>query len=320
MTNVIITDTHFGVKNNSMTWFTSQSDFIYKQLIPYIKTINDEVRLIHMGDVFDSRSTISIYIAKKVRQIFKDLSKLCDDIVIVAGNHDFYSPNTDEYDSLSLVLNNIENIKLVRKESYFIDNQLFIPWYEWDKIDINSYNEIQNGEVYYVFAHTNIVDIDPGINKDIMVFSGHMHRPYINGNRYNLGSCYSLDFSDCNSERGFYVLYNDKRLEFIPNKYSIRFWRLKNEAIFDENNFKEWDYIELYITQSNMANSEYLTKINEYTKNFKNVWVIPMSNDNTLKDDVKFEGYDIESIINECIPKELSDKFEQIKERLNGNI
>ena len=35
---------------------------------------------------------------------------------------------------------------------------------------------------------------------------------------------------------------------------------------------------------------------------------------------VKFEGYDIESIINECIPKELSDKFEQIKERLNGNI
>ena len=126
--------------------------------------------------------------------------------------------------------------------------------------------------------------------------------------------------SDCNSERGFYVLYSDKRLEFIPNKHSIRFWRLKNEAIFHENNFKEWDYIELYITQSNMTNPEYLTKINEYTKNFKNVWVIPMSNDNTLKDDVKFEGYDIESIINECIPKELSDKFEQIKERLNGNI
>lgn len=320
MTNVIITDTHFGVKNNSMTWFVSQSDFIYKQLIPYIKTINDEVRLIHMGDVFDSRSTISIYIAKKVRQIFKDLSKVCDDIIIVAGNHDFYSPNSDEYDSLSLVLNNIENVKLVCKESYFIDNQLFIPWYEWGKIDINSYNEIHGGEVHCVFAHTNIVDIDPGVNEDIMVFSGHMHHPYIKGNRYNLGSCYALDFSDCNSERGFYVLYNDKRLEFIPNNHSIRFWRLKNEAIFDDNNFKEWDYIELYITQSNMTDPEYLTKINEYTKNFKNVWVIPMSNDNTLKDDVKFEGYDIESIINECVPKELSDKFEQIKEKLNGNI
>lgn len=320
MTNVIITDTHFGVKNNSMTWFVSQSDFIYKQLIPYIKTINDEVRLIHMGDVFDSRSTISIYIAKKVRQIFKDLSKVCDDIIIVAGNHDFYSPNSDEYDSLSLVLNNIKNVKLVCKESYFIDNQLFIPWYEWGKIDINSYNEVRNGVVYYVFAHTNIVDIDPGVNEDIMVFSGHMHHPYIKGNRYNLGSCYALDFSDCNSERGFYVLYNDKRLEFIPNNHSIRFWRLKNEAIFDKNDFREWDYIELYITQSNMTNPEYLTKINEYTKNFKNVWVIPMSNDNTLKDDVKFEGYDIESIINECIPKELSDKFEQIKEKLNGNI
>ena len=89
---------------------------------------------------------------------------------------------------------------------------------------------------------------------------------------------------------------------------------------FKENNFKEWDYIELYITQSNMTNEIYLKKINEYTKSYKNVWVIPMSNDNNIKDDVKFEGYDIESVINECIPKELEEKFNQIKERLNGNI
>lgn len=320
MTNVIITDTHFGVKNNSITWFNSQSEFIYKQLIPHIKTIKDEVRLIHMGDVFDSRSTISVYIAKKVRQIFKDLAAICKDVIVVAGNHDFYSPVSDEYDSLGLVLNNIEGVKLVRRESYFVDNQLFIPWYQWDNIDVNTYNEIQKGSVYYVFAHTNIVDVDPKIDEDIMVFSGHMHHPFRCNNRYNLGSCYALDFSDCNSARGFHILHSNDNLEFVENKHSIRFWRLKNEEIFTDYKFKDWDYIELYITQSNMANSEYLTKINEYTKNYKNVWVIPMANNNTIKDDVKFEGYDIESVINECIPKELSDKFEQIKERLNGNI
>ena len=320
MTNIIITDTHFGVKNNSITWFNSQSDFIYKQLIPYIKSHQDTIRLIHMGDVFDSRSTISVYIAKKVRKMFKDLAEICEDVIVVAGNHDFYSPVSDEYDSLSLVLHNIDKVKLVRKESYFVDNQLFIPWYEWDKIDINAYNKIQNERVYYVFAHTNIVDVDPGIDEDIMVFSGHMHHPFFKGNRYNLGSCYSIDFSDCNSERGFYEFGSDEKLKFIPNTHSIRFWRLKNEDIFKENNFKEWDYIELYITQSNMTNEIYLKKINEYTKSYKNVWVIPMSNDNNIKDDVKFEGYDIESVINECIPKELEEKFNQITERLNGNI
>ena len=93
MTNIIITDTHFGVKNNSITWFNSQSDFIYKQLIPYIKSHQDTIRLIHMGDVFDSRSTISVYIAKKVRKMFKDLAEICEDVIVVAGNHDFYSPN-----------------------------------------------------------------------------------------------------------------------------------------------------------------------------------------------------------------------------------
>ena len=30
----ILTDTHFGVKQNSMTWLNSQLDFFYNQLIP----------------------------------------------------------------------------------------------------------------------------------------------------------------------------------------------------------------------------------------------------------------------------------------------
>ena len=49
---VMFTDTHFGVKNNSVTWFRSQEKFIRDELIPYIKKSKpDEV--IHLGDVFD---------------------------------------------------------------------------------------------------------------------------------------------------------------------------------------------------------------------------------------------------------------------------
>lgn len=313
MTNIIITDTHFGVKQNSMTWFNSQSDFIYKQLIPYIKTQSGYIRLIHMGDVFDSRSTISVYIANKVRRIFKDLSEVCDEIIVVAGNHDFYSPNSAEYDSLGLVLNDIISVRLVRKESYFDGKNLFIPWYEWNNIDINSYNMIKNGEVENVFAHTNIVDTDPHIDESISVFSGHMHHPFFKDNRYNIGSCYALDFSDSNSKRGFYVL-EDQTLTFIPNKYSIRFWRLYNDDIFKEHDINDWDYIELYINQSNMSREDYTLTINEFTKKYKNVWVIPQASTNSNIDDVKFDGYDIESIISKSIPDDLMDKFDQIKD------
>lgn len=319
MTNIIITDTHFGVKQNSITWFNSQSEFIYKQLIPYIESKKGYIRLIHMGDVFDSRSTISVYIANRVRQIFKDLANVCDEIVVIAGNHDFYSPNSDEFDSLGLVLNDIPNVRLVRRETYFDGESLFIPWYQWDNININAYNEIKQDSVKYVFAHTDIVTSDPKINEDICIFSGHMHHPFKSGNRYNLGSCYSLDFSDCNSSRGFHVLEDDK-LKYIANEHSIRFWRIRNEDIFKTHPLKDWDYIELYINQSNMSKSNYVAKINEYTKKYKNVWVIPQADSNSHLDSVKFDGYDIEKVIEESIPDELKDKFNKIKDKHNECI
>ena len=57
-TIVLFTDTHFGVKNNSMTWLNSQLNFIYKQFIPDLQELKKQghdITLIHLGDVFDSR-------------------------------------------------------------------------------------------------------------------------------------------------------------------------------------------------------------------------------------------------------------------------
>lgn len=306
MTNIIITDTHFGIKQNSMTWFNSQSDFIYNQLIPYIKNIDDEIRLIHMGDVFDSRSTLSVYIANKVRKMFIDIKDVCEDIIILAGNHDFYSPNSDEYDSLNIVLNNIKGITLVRKEPYFIEDCLFIPWYKW-----NNVHDYINENVRNIFAHTDIVNIDPNIDKNIKIFSGHMHRPFFENNRYNIGSCYSLDFADANGKRGFYKL--KENLEFIENQYSIRFWRLYDNDIFDNKSINDKDYIELYISVSNMTSERYIEKINEFTRNYKNIWVIPQISLKNIND-IKFNGYDIKSIIKDSIPDNLIDKFKEIQE------
>jgi DNA repair exonuclease SbcCD nuclease subunit len=323
----IITDTHFGVKQNSTTWLNSQLDFFYNQLIPHIQQVKeselyDEIRLIHMGDVFDSRSTISTMVATKIVELFTKLCSLCE-VIIIAGNHDFYSPNSDDVDTLTLLLKNTGATLYIKdfvKKPIPETNtcwELFVPWYKWGNETIDSMLECHKKDIVNIFTHADIVTEQIPflhLNKNTRVFSGHLHIPNIKKNLYNIGSCYALNFADANHDRGYYTMIDNGKPEFHPNKYSIRFWRLYNEDIFNSkklSTIKKNDYIELYISQTNMAEVKYIEKINEYTKQFKNIWVIPQAAE--LEYDLeKFEGYDIEKITKSMIPEELKDKFNMI--------
>ena len=53
----------------------------------------------------------------------------------------------------------------------------------------------------------------------------------------------------------------------------------------------------------------YIDTINQYTKLFKHIWVIPQVGADTSNPDEKFETYDIETITKELIPEELKEKF-----------
>lgn len=306
----ILTDTHFGVKQNSMTWLNSQLDFFYEQLIPHIEKYKDhKVKLIHMGDVFDSRSTISTYIAVKVVKLFEDLSKICD-VHIIAGNHDFYSPNSDVVNSLDLLLNHC-GVNLYTNKAALVDGDLFIPWYEWGSQDTKN---LLKKKVNNIYAHTDIItETIPyeGIS-NIKLFSGHMHIPNIKKNLYNIGSCYHLNFGDSNQSRGYYVMVNNGTPEYYNNTKSIKFWRLYNEDIFKPNCINDKDYVELYISQSNMDNQKYIKEINEYAKKLKNIWIIPQMVEYSEDDLEKIDGYDIEKIARKMIPTELQEKFEMV--------
>ena len=312
----MFTDTHFGVKNNSITWLNSQLDFINNQLMPYLRKLtmeeNEEVRLVHLGDVFDSRSTISTLVATKVRETFKQLRRLVDDFIIIGGNHDYYSPNSDEIDTINLVLHDLD-IKLATTWQWQIGEDLFIPWYSWishieGRWDLQSF--CVNNNIKRVYTHADIVREPTKLN-GVDVYSGHTHIPYIKKSIRNLGSCFALDFGDANTPRGFYVLRNDELL-FIENKYSIKFHRLYNEDIFGDKEIGSNDYIELYISQNNMMDQRYIDTINQYTKLFKHIWVIPQVGADTSNPDEKFETYDIETITKELIPEELKEKFNQV--------
>ena len=312
---VLFTDTHFGVKNNSMSWLQSQLDFIYKQFIPELTKLKrthpkDRVNLIHLGDVFDSRSTISTYVATKVREAFAELRNVVDEFDIIAGNHDYYSPNSDDVCSIDLLLSGL-GINLYTNDSYMtLDGDLYLPWYEYSNVE--KYGKVKAERI---FTHADIVTEKKLYN--VPVYSGHVHIPYIKEHKgiYNIGSCFSLNFADSNANRGYYIIYDDT-FEFVPNQQSIKFWRLYDDEIFD-NNFiyllKPNDYIELYISETNMSKEKYINELKKYTDKCSHVWIIPKVEDKVTSLENGFETYDIEAVMESMIPDDLKEHFNKVK-------
>lgn len=316
MIDVVFTDTHFGWKNNSMTWLNSQLDFIYNQFIPHIKTLRekDDVRVIHCGDVFESRSTISTYVASKVVQAFKDIRKACNELIIVCGNHDFYSPNSDTVNTVKLFLSNLD-IVIVDQQIYETEQHVFVPWYVWQKGNFTT-------DAKYVFCHADILmEQLPSHCYGKIIFSGHIHTPNCNTkkNLYNLGSCYSLTFADSNQYRGYYVI-RDGEPRFVCNNTSIKFHRLYNDEILkcDIDALNPYDYIELYITEANMSSDAYIAAAKRFTERFTHLWIIPqvVSVSDTLNEG--FTGYNLESIVEDIIPSELLPFYNKVKTKIKS--
>jgi DNA repair exonuclease SbcCD nuclease subunit len=318
MINVIFTDTHFGWKNNSMTWLNSQMDFIYKQFIPEIKRLSnhESVRVIHCGDVFDSRSTISTYVATKVVQAFKDIRSVCEEFIIVCGNHDFYSPNSDTVNTVKLFMSNMD-IKIVDTKLYETRDYAFVPWYVWNEGNFET-------DANYVFTHTDLIhDPIPDSCRDKMIMSGHIHTPQYREHlsRYNLGSCYSLNFADANQKRGYYIL-KQGQLSFEPNKVSINFYRFYNEEILNINlnSLDVNDYIELYVSETNMSKEDYINAIKGFTERFSHLWIIPQVVEYSGQIDEDFKGYDIEAIMENSIPNDLITFYNKIKDKISTSL
>lgn len=322
MKTIILSDTHYGIKQNSITWLNSQIDFIYNELIPCVKYLIEKehqlVRIIHCGDVFDSRSSINPYIAATVRKAYIELANLCQ-IYIVAGNHDFYSPNDDSISALDFAFNGVKNLNVIKDKISPIwfgeyDNiSLLVPWYEFDKKESLS-QIIDEYKPKYIFCHTDLTRLSDEYKellKDVTVFSGHIHTPQKENNLITLGSTYALTFADCNADRGFYIHTDEtNELKFVKAKNIIKFWRFYNKEIFDIDVTKvNNDYIELYIDKLNLMNENYAERISFLTSKIHNIKVVPNSDKENSVEEIEFTNYNIQEICESNIPEELKNKF-----------
>jgi DNA repair exonuclease SbcCD nuclease subunit len=290
---------------------------IYNELLPMAKRIPGKKKLYHCGDVFDSRSTLNTLVAKTVRQAFIDMAEVFDEIVVIAGNHDFYSPTDDSVDSVTLVLSNIDKVRIVTDEMVVTGTDMFVPWFKWFEVE-EMRSMIDKHHPKAVWCHTDLAAMtteQQEMLQGVKVFSGHIHYPSRKGDLLTMGATYALTFADHDADRGWYVVdAATYKWRFYPSATSIRFWRFKNDEMFDKLDecVRPCDYVEIYIDKSLMLNEKYVNRIKEVATKVRNTVVVPSTDIVMESQEVNLSSYNIEELCRNNIPSSLKSMFEEV--------
>ncbi len=232
----IITDTHFGARNDNLNFNEYFYKFYENIFFPTLKE-RGITTCIHLGDVVDRRKYISYRIAYDFRSRFiSQFQKFGIDLHVIIGNHDTYYKNTSEINSMD---------ELVGRDRVWIYSEptvkefdevpiLFMPW-----INTNNYstaiNSLDTAKTDLLMGHLEINGFqmhqgqysDSGHEKELFrkfdtVFSGHFHHKSDDGQIYYLGSPYEMTWADYDSPKGFHVFdTNTRELERIVNPYTL---------------------------------------------------------------------------------------------------
>lgn len=230
---LIITDQHFGARNDSTAFLDFYEKFYNDTFFPILDSNNIESVLI-LGDTFDRRKYVNFYSLDRAKKMFFDkLEERGIKVFMIAGNHDTYFKNTNDINSPELLLAEYTNIHLVNKAQDIIVHDTpicFVPWicpdnYEDSIETINTSNaEICMGHFEIAgFAMYRGMESHEGLSKNVfqkfdMVFSGHYHHRSDDGHIYYLGNPYELTWQDYNDPRGFHLFdIQTRQLEFVRN-------------------------------------------------------------------------------------------------------
>ena len=233
----IITDQHFGARNDSIAFLDYFEKFYNDVFFPCLADNNISVVLV-LGDTFDRRKYVNFYALQRAKEMFFDrLANAGITVHMLAGNHDTYFKNTNDVNSPDLLLREYNNINVIdHPATIYVDETpiCMMPWicpenYQ-DSIDTikDTKAEICMGHFEIAgFAMYRGMESHDGLSKETfdkfdMVFSGHYHHKSDDGHIYYVGNPYELTWQDYNDPRGFHLFdLGTRKLEFIRNPYSM---------------------------------------------------------------------------------------------------
>ena len=235
----LITDTHWGVRNDSPIMHNHMKKFLDETFFPYIDG-NNITHIIHLGDLVDRRKYINYITAKRLREDFLiPLQKRNITMHLIAGNHDTFYKNTNEVNALKeLIVGKYDNVHVYDSNpiEIFPDGRplLLLPWI-CDENKQATLQAIEKSKAPIAIGHLELAGYEMhrgqinehGDNPKIfdkfdLVLSGHYHTRSSSGNVHYLGTPVQYTWSDYGDTKGFHILDTATRsIEFIPNPNQI---------------------------------------------------------------------------------------------------
>jgi len=233
----LITDQHFGGKQDSQYFLDYIENFYTNQFFPYLKE-NNITTVIDLGDTFDRRKYVNFHTLHQVKKFYFDVFAERDiRLHSIVGNHSTYYRNTNSVNSSDLLYGHYHNVNTYASPTPIsIDGTIIdlIPW-----INSGNYDEvmyfIKKSKAQVMFGHLEIDGFamykgyvaNSGLPKKLfnryeIVCSGHYHHKSSKDNIHYLGAPYEITWNDYDDPRGFHVFDTETReLEFIRNNYRL---------------------------------------------------------------------------------------------------
>lgn len=274
---IILGDTHFGMRGDSLEFHSYYKKFYDDVFFPYI--LENNIKIVYqLGDLFDRRKFInfnSLYLARQY--FFNKLKEHDIQFYTLLGNHDVAYKNTLEVNSSQLLLNEYDNIRIfdeatkVNIDGVDVD---IIPWICADnEAQISEFIKSSTSEI--CFGHFEIAGFEmdrgnvchEGIDKSMLkrydvVLSGHFHHKSSDGQITYVGTPGEMTWADYNDPRGFHVFDTATReLTFVENPYKM-FYKLT----YDDGNqdFEYWKTYNFEQYKSSYVKVVVLNKQNPY--------------------------------------------------------
>ena len=248
----IITDTHFGARNDNDNFNEYFYEFYEGVFFPYLQTHNI-ITVLHLGDLMDRRKYVSYKTAKDFRERFiLPLKHLKVDFHCLVGNHDIYFKNTNDVNSLQELIGQTSNKFHLYADATEVNigglDILFMPWINQQNY-IYSMGMIDETKAKVCMGHLEIKGFqmhkgqinDHGYDKELFkkfhtVFSGHFHHKSDDGQIYYLGNPYEIYWNDYNDKKGFHIFDTETlELERIVNPFRL------HEKIYYDDSQEDYD-------------------------------------------------------------------------------
>ena len=128
---LLITDQHFGVRNDNQHFIDHYKKFYGKVVLPFIDAYNIDT-VICLGDTFDKRRSINFMSLDEAKGMwFNPLAERNIRMHMLVGNHDIYYKNTLRINAPAELLAGYENISVYDRPTTVVFDSLpilLLPW------------------------------------------------------------------------------------------------------------------------------------------------------------------------------------------------